>query len=119
MFVHLSPMLALRPVRARRVRPCLTPFRAASTSTTTSTTSHLRSFAYGTTVVIAGGAFVAYYSDSRSAIHQYVFAPLLRSVLDGEAAHKVALRVLRSGLHPRDRLDDDARLKVQVRMQNE
>jgi len=109
-------MFALRFVRPKVVRPYSTPFRAASTSSTASTTSHLRSFAYGTAVVIAGGAFVAYYSDSRSAIHQYVFAPLLRSVLDGEAAHKLALRVLRSGVHPRDQLDDDARLKVQVRM---
>jgi dihydroorotate dehydrogenase len=110
-------MLALRFVRPKLVRPCPAPSRAASTSTTVSATSYLRSFAYGTTVVIAGGAFVAYYSDSRSAIHQYVFAPLLRNILDGEAAHKFSLRVLRSGLHPRDQLDDDARLKVQVRLQ--
>lgn len=116
LFVHLSPMFALRFVRPKVFRPCPTSFRAASTSTTASATSRLRSFAYGTTVVIAGGAFVAYYSDSRSAIHQYVFAPLLRTVLDGEVAHKLALRMLRSGLHPKDRLDDDARLKVQVRM---
>jgi dihydroorotate dehydrogenase len=111
-------MFAFRSVRLKVVPPCPALFRAASTSTTASAVSHLRSFAYGTTVVIAGGAFVAYYSDSRSAIHQYVFAPLLRSVLDGEATHKLALRVLRSGLHPRDQLDDDARLRVQVRMQN-
>jgi dihydroorotate dehydrogenase len=111
-------MFALRFVRPKVVRPCPTPFRAASTSTTTSTTLRLRSFAYGTAVVIAGGAFVAYYSDSRSAIHQYVFAPLLRTVLGGEAAHKLALRTLRSGVHPRDQLDDDPRLKVQVRMKS-
>lgn len=113
-----SPMFALRFVRPKVVRPCPTSFRAASTTTTTPATSYLRSFAYGTAVVIAGGAFIAYYSDSRSGIHRYVLAPLLTTVLDGEQAHKLALRTLRSGLHPRDPLDDDERLKVQVRMES-
>jgi len=113
-----SPMFALRFIRPKVVRPCPTCFRAASTTTTTPATSHLRPFVYGTAVVIAGGAFIAYYSDSRSGIHQYVLAPLLTTVLDGEQAHKLALRTLRSGLHPRDPRDDDARLKVQVCMES-
>ena len=110
-----SPMFALRFIRAKVARPCPTGFRAASTTTTTPVTSYLRPFAYGTSVVIAGGAFIAYYSDSRSGIHRHVLAPLLTTVLDGEKAHKLALRTLRSGLHPRDPLDDDERLKVHVR----
>jgi dihydroorotate dehydrogenase len=64
--------------------------------------------------VSSAGLFAIYYLDARSAIHRYVFAPLLRYTLDAETSHKLAVQVLKSGLGPRDPLRDDARLKSEV-----
>ncbi|KAF8578208.1 hypothetical protein K439DRAFT_1621495 [Ramaria rubella] len=68
-----------------------------------------------TTALVAGTAlFLVYYFDSRSAIHRYVFAPLLRTTLDAETAHKAAVKVLRTGWGPRDTGEDDERLAIEL-----
>ncbi|KAJ7115904.1 Dihydroorotate dehydrogenase-domain-containing protein [Mycena epipterygia] len=74
----------------------------------------IRTGLYGTVFVLSAGLFTIYYLDARSAIHRYVFAPLLRYTLDAETGHKVAVQVLKSGLGPRDPVEDDTRLKSEL-----
>lgn len=76
--------------------------------------SPIRTGLYATAFVIATGAFAVYYFDSRSAIHRYFFTPLIRHALDPETGHKFAVKVLRSGLGPRDTQLDDERLRAEV-----
>jgi len=70
---------------------------------------------YRTVFVLSSGLFAVYYFDARSAIHRYFLTPVLRYALDAETGHKVAVRVLRSGLGPRDPVPDDEKLKSEVR----
>ncbi|KAJ7334078.1 hypothetical protein DFH08DRAFT_880100 [Mycena albidolilacea] len=74
----------------------------------------IRSALYGTVFVLSTGLFAIYYLDVRSAIHRYVIPPLLRHTLDAETGHKIAVKVLKSGLGPRDPVQDDARLKSEL-----
>lgn len=114
--------LRLLPRRALRCDPRLvgqkpsTSFRHASTSSSAANTGifSLRSGIYASVFVVSGGLFVAYYVDSRAAMHRYVIMPVLRTLLDAEASHKLALRVLGSGLAPRDTQLDDERLRTSV-----
>ncbi|KAG5633725.1 hypothetical protein H0H81_005673 [Sphagnurus paluster] len=69
---------------------------------------------YTTAFVLSTGLFVVYYLDARSAIHQYVLTPVLRYTLDAETGHKFAVKVLKSGLGPRDPCFDDTRLKSEL-----
>lgn len=75
----------------------------------------LRTGLYTTLFVVSTGLFAAYYFDSRSAVHRYVFTPLLRHLVDAETGHKIAVKVLRSGLAPKDTQVDDEVLKFEVR----
>ncbi|KAH8116472.1 hypothetical protein DFH11DRAFT_1506387, partial [Phellopilus nigrolimitatus] len=71
--------------------------------------------AVGTTAILVSGTlFAVYYFDSRSAIHRYFFTPLMRCALNPETSHKVAVKVLRSGLVPKDMGVDDGRLSTEV-----
>ena len=63
---------------------------------------------------LSTGLFAVYYYDCRSAIHRYFFTPLLRYTVDAETGHRIAVRVLRSGLGPRDTQEDDQVLKAEV-----
>lgn len=47
-------------------------------------------------------------------MHRYVFMPVIRTVLDAENGHQLAVKVLRSGLGPKDPVKDDERLKTEV-----
>ena len=60
------------------------------------------------------GLFAAYYFDARSAIHRYVFTPILRHTIDAETGHEIAVKVLRSGLAPRDLVKNDDILRTEV-----
>ncbi|CUM64961.1 uncharacterized protein PRCAT00002579001 [Priceomyces carsonii] len=62
---------------------------------------------------ITGVAVGAYYvKDSRSAIHEYVFCPLIRVFTDAEEGHKLGIRLLKLGLAPR--LPEDADEKTDI-----
>ncbi|KAJ7876799.1 Dihydroorotate dehydrogenase-domain-containing protein [Mycena leptocephala] len=74
----------------------------------------IKSGLYGTVFALSAGLFAIYYFDARSAIHRYVFTPLLRYTLDAETGHKVAVQILKSGLGPRDPVQDDVRLKSEL-----
>ncbi|KAJ7066646.1 hypothetical protein C8F01DRAFT_1052967 [Mycena amicta] len=78
---------------------------------TRASSSPIRNGLYGTVFVVSAGLFTIYYLDARSAIHRYVFTPLLRNAVDAETGHKVAVKVLKTRLGPRDPLADDTRLK--------
>ncbi|KAI1788161.1 Dihydroorotate dehydrogenase-domain-containing protein [Ganoderma leucocontextum] len=88
--------------------------RAASTSTQQPPRSLVRTTAYVSLLVLSTGLFAVYYFDSRAALHKYVVTPVIRHTLDAEAGHKLAVRVLSSGLAPRDPVPDDEILKVEL-----
>lgn len=48
------------------------------------------------------GVFGGYYvMDARLGIHEYVFCPLIRGLTDAEEGHRLGIRLLLMGLHPR------------------
>lgn len=118
MFSRLSTRRVLyrRPFVDKRRSPnalVTSPYTTTSASPRTSG-SILKQAATAVTVLVGGSLFAVYYFDSRSAIHRYFFTPLIRNVLDPEVAHKVAVKVLKSGLAPRDMGVDDERLSTEV-----
>ncbi|CDO68192.1 hypothetical protein BN946_scf184938.g44 [Trametes cinnabarina] len=76
--------------------------------------SYVRTAAYASLLVVSTGLFAVYYFDCRAALHKYVVTPVIRYTLDPETGHKLAIRVLASGLAPRDPLSDDEFLKVEL-----
>jgi dihydroorotate dehydrogenase len=74
----------------------------------------LRTAVYTTAFVLSAGLFAVYYSDARSALHRYIVTPILRNAFDPETGHKIAIKVLKSGLAPRDFTQDDKVLNCQV-----
>jgi dihydroorotate dehydrogenase len=69
---------------------------------------------YRTVFMLSAGLFAVYYFDARSAIHRYIITPMLRYALDAETGHKFAVKVLRSGLGPKDPIADDKKLESEV-----
>lgn len=43
-----------------------------------------------------------------------MLTPLLRNAVDAETSHKIAVKVLKSGLAPKDRREDDKVLETEV-----
>ncbi|KAL0953707.1 hypothetical protein HGRIS_004900 [Hohenbuehelia grisea] len=74
----------------------------------------IRSTIYATAFTLSAGLFAVYYFDARSAVHRYVLTPVLRYAFDAETGHKLAVKVLRSGLGPRDPVTDDESLKFEL-----
>ncbi|KAF8676185.1 dihydroorotate dehydrogenase family Type 2 subfamily [Rhizoctonia solani] len=96
------------------------PTRFASTSTETPVVvakpvnSGIGTAVKASALVLGTGLFVAYYYDSRSAIHRWVVPPLMRATLDPEAAHRLALRVLGTRFAPTDHGVEDEALKCKL-----
>ncbi|EGN95025.1 hypothetical protein SERLA73DRAFT_113756 [Serpula lacrymans var. lacrymans S7.3] len=88
--------------------------RSLFTKSTGPTQSPLRTALYTTVFALSTGLFAVYYFDARSALHRYVLTPVLRYALDAETGHKVAVKVLRSGLGPRDPIRDEDRLRAEI-----
>ena len=75
----------------------------------------LRNFTLGIITISLATISAFYVLDSRSAVHRYVFTPVLRLVTsDPEDAHRIAVLALKYGLHPKETTPDDARLAVEV-----
>ena len=88
---------------------------AASSSRRHGSSSAPRRF-FSTTLLVGGGiAFVAYYYDSRSLMHEHVVMPIVR-LFDPETGHKLAIKMLSlpSWARPRDRGVDGAELQAEV-----
>lgn len=66
-----------------------------------------RTALYTGAFVVSAGLFTVYYLDSRSAIHRYALTPLIRAAFDAEAGHKLAVKVLKHGISPKDQVKDD------------
>ncbi|CAE6482131.1 unnamed protein product [Rhizoctonia solani] len=94
--------------------------RLASTSTETPIViaqpinSGLGSILKASAAVLGTGLFIAYYYDSRSALHRWIVPPLMRATLDPEDAHRLALRVLGTRLAPTDHGVNDPVLKCKL-----
>lgn len=89
--------------------------RTLFTSASSSASSPLRTGLYATVFTLSAGLFAVYYFDARSALHRYLLTPVLRYSFDAETGHQIAVKVLRSGLGPKDPVKDDDRLKLTVR----
>lgn len=92
----------------------ITPARRLFTKSAPPTRTPIRTSVYATVIAVSAGLFAVYYFDARSALHRYIFTPILRFALDAETGHKFAVKVLRSGLAPKDPVLDDARLNCQI-----
>lgn len=67
------------------------------------------------TLFLFGSTFlVSYYLDARSAIHRWVAMPFLHTFLDPEEAQKLAIKLLKSGVAPKDYTGDDQTLESEV-----
>ncbi|KAI0774800.1 dihydroorotate dehydrogenase [Trametes elegans] len=88
--------------------------RAASSAPQQPARSYARTAVYGSLFVVSAGLFAVYYFDCRASLHKYIVTPVIRYTLDPEAGHRLAVRVLGSGLAPRDPLPDDEVLKVEL-----
>ncbi|TFK52097.1 hypothetical protein OE88DRAFT_1658893 [Heliocybe sulcata] len=110
----------MRPLALAKLKPKRIPstFRIRSqvrtVQTSASQSNPVRTGLYATVFAISTGLFAVYYFDSRSALHRYVITPILRYAVDAETGHKVAVQVLRSGLGPKDVVQDDPRLKAEL-----
>ncbi|KAG8786728.1 Dihydroorotate dehydrogenase (quinone), mitochondrial [Ceratobasidium sp. 428] len=76
--------------------------------------SSFRSALTASALVLGTGLFVAYYYDSRSAIHRWIIPPLMRATLDPEVSHRLAVRILGTPFAPRDQGVDDDVLKCKI-----
>ncbi|KAF9234990.1 hypothetical protein BU15DRAFT_65211 [Melanogaster broomeanus] len=110
-----SPVLQ-HALRRRIVLPqsSLLQRRTFASSSSSQTSSPIRTVGYTVLFALSAGLFAAYYFDARSSIHRYVLTPTLRHIFDAETGHKIAVKVLRSGLAPRDPLKDDDSLRSEV-----
>ena len=88
--------------------------RSLFTSAAAVRRSPAQSGLYATVFLLSTGLFAVYYFDARSALHRYFLTPLLRHTLDAETGHKVSVKLLKSGLGPRDPVSDDQRLEFKV-----
>lgn len=99
----------------RKQTPHRTPvFARRLTTSSTFSQSSIRTAVYATLFAASAGLFAVYYYDARSAIHRYVLTPALRHIFDAETGHHLAVKLLRSGLGPRDPVRDDERLRSEV-----
>ncbi|PVU89987.1 hypothetical protein BB561_005089 [Smittium simulii] len=76
-------------------------------------TKRTLNFALGTTTVLGIGLFSLYAFNTRSSIHELVFAPLLRQ-LDEEVAHDLSIKLLSWNLGPKDHHKDSELLETQL-----
>lgn len=71
-----------------------------------------------TTGVLVGAAVGGYYLyDARSAVHEYVLCPLIRTFTDGELGHKLGIFFMKYGLAPKlldEKYVDTTPLEVNV-----
>ena len=92
------------------------PARSLFTASAPIKRTPVRTAVYTTAFVLSAGLFAVYYSDARSALHRYIVTPILRNAFDPETGHKIAIKVLKSGLAPRDFTQDDKVLSCRVQL---
>ncbi|KAH7058711.1 dihydroorotate reductase pyre [Macrophomina phaseolina] len=74
--------------------------------------SRLKLYLKGSAFALLAGIGYLYLSDTRASAHQYIIIPAIRAIWDGEDAHHITVKTLKTlyklGLHPRERGDPDA-----------
>ncbi|KAH9926271.1 uncharacterized protein BXZ73DRAFT_102954 [Epithele typhae] len=113
MSAHLRLLFTARATTRPGFSKVLVQRRPASTAPIPSS-STARNAVYASLFVVTSGLFAIYYLDCRAALHKYIVTPVIRHTLDPETGHKLAVRVLSSGLAPRDPVVDDEVLKVEL-----
>lgn len=111
--IHLRT-ISFRHALRKQAPHRLPVFARSLTTASSSSQSSARTAVYATVFAASVGLFAVYYYDARSAIHRYVLTPVLRRTFDAETGHKIAVKVLQSGLGPRDPVQDDERLRSEV-----
>ncbi|KAJ3037174.1 Dihydroorotate dehydrogenase (quinone), mitochondrial [Rhizophlyctis rosea] len=66
------------------------------------------------TTVAVGGLLFVYLSDTRAGFYRYIAMPFIHAFIDPEDAHKLAVRLCKLGLVPRERVADDERLGLEL-----
>ena len=112
-FIVLNALTMAKFIRSSLRIPCSA--RGLFTASAPIKRTPVRTAVYTTAFVLSAGLFAVYYSDARSALHRYIVTPILRNAFDPETGHKIAIKVLKSGLAPRDFTQDDKVLNCQVR----
>ncbi|EKG21278.1 Dihydroorotate dehydrogenase conserved site [Macrophomina phaseolina MS6] len=74
--------------------------------------SRLKLYLKGSAFALLAGIGYLYLSDTRASAHQYIIIPAIRAIWDGEDAHHITVKTLKTlyklGLHPRERGNPDA-----------
>lgn len=74
--------------------------------------SRLKLYLKGSAFALLAGIGYLYLSDTRASAHQYIIIPAIRAIWDGEDAHHITVKTLKTlyklGLHPRERGGPDA-----------
>ena len=97
-----------------RFHPRPQPTRTLFSKAQAAPPNPVRTTVYAATLAVSATVFAVYYFDARSAMHRYVVMPVARSLFDAETGHKLAVKLLKSGLAPRDPVTDTERLKCKV-----
>ena len=110
---------ALRYLRPRAELVCrrsaASPLRNGYATASGQSANSFRRYVSLAAFVASGTFLTIYYIDSRSAIHRYLTMPLARAGLDPENGHAFAVKLLASGLGPRDLGVDNTSLLTEVR----
>lgn len=97
-----------------RFHPRPQPTRTLFSKAQAAPPNPVRTTVYAATLAVSATVFAVYYFDARSAMHRYVVMPVTRSLFDAETGHKLAVKLLKSGLAPRDPVTDTERLKCKI-----
>lgn len=78
--------------------------------------TRLGSALWTATGLVVTGGFLYYAHDTRAGIHSWLAIPVLHALTadDPEKSHKIAIKVLESGLAPKDKGQDDPVLSFEV-----
>ncbi|KAL7749858.1 Dihydroorotate dehydrogenase (quinone), mitochondrial [Sorochytrium milnesiophthora] len=87
---------------------------ATGTQSAPGWTASVRPFITTTSLLVGAGFFTLYMFDARAGIHSLVTMPLLRATIEPEEAHKLAVKLAKWGLVPKDRQADDPALQVEI-----
>ncbi|KAI8351638.1 Dihydroorotate dehydrogenase-domain-containing protein [Mortierella sp. GBAus27b] len=115
---QLQPSALSRTIAQRAptaiVRPTSAIRHYATVRKEHTSASRTINFILGAGIIVGGVVGVAYGFDSRASIHKWGFVPLLHWTMGPETAHKFGIKLLKTGISPRDTQEDDPSLEVKL-----